>query len=153
MLAGHDCYDFGMAGTAMPADGVVTGVGYIDGNPVAAFSQDFMVGGGALGKIHSKKICALMKYAMEAGMPLVGINDSGGARIQEGGFALSGYGQVFFRNVLLSGRGAADLDHRGSLRRGSGLFAGPDRLHHHDARECEHVHLRTGGASGLRPVR
>jgi len=103
LLATHDCYDFGMAGKAMPADGVVTGVGYVDGNPVAAYSQDFTVGGGALGKIHSKKICNLMNYAMEAGMPLVGINDSGGARIQEGGFALSGYGQVFFRNVMLSG--------------------------------------------------
>jgi len=103
LLAAHDCYDFGMTEKKMPADGVVTGIGYIDGNPVAAFSQDFTVGGGALGKIHSKKICSLMKYAMEAGMPLVGINDSGGARIQEGGFALSGYGQVFYRNVMLSG--------------------------------------------------
>jgi propionyl-CoA carboxylase beta chain len=103
MLAGHDCINFGMAEKEMPADGVITGVGYIDGNPVAAYSQDFMVGGGALGKIHSKKICALMDYAMESGMPVVGINDSGGARIQEGGFSLSGYGQVFYRNVRLSG--------------------------------------------------
>jgi len=101
--AQHACHDFGMAGKPMPGDGVVTGVGYVDGRPVAAFSQDFTVGGGALGRIHSKKICDLMEYAMQAGMPVIGINDSGGARIQEGDDSLSGYGQVFFRNVLLSG--------------------------------------------------
>ncbi len=101
--AQHACHDFGMADKAMPGDGVVCGVGYVGGRPVAAFSQDFTVGGGALGRIHSKKICDLMDYAMQAGMPVLGINDSGGARIQEGDESLSGYGQVFFRNVLLSG--------------------------------------------------
>ena len=101
--ADHDCHDFGLEGKPMPGDGVVTGVGYVDGRPVAVFSQDFTVGGGALGRIHSKKICDLMDYAMKAGIPLVGINDSGGARIQEGDDSLSGYGQVFFRNVLASG--------------------------------------------------
>ena len=70
---------------------------------VAAFSQDFTVGGGALGLIHSKKICGMMDYALKTGCPIVGINDSGGARIQEGFDSLSAYGQVFFRNVLLSG--------------------------------------------------
>lgn len=101
--AQHACHDFGMADKELPGDGVITGVGYVDGRPMAAFSQDFTVGGGALGRIHSKKICDLMEYAMQAGMPVVGINDSGGARIQEGDDSLSGYGQVFFRNVLLSG--------------------------------------------------
>ena len=101
--AQHACHDFGMADKEMPGDGVITGVGYVDGRPVAAYSQDFTVGGGALGRIHSKKICDLMDYGMQAGMPIVGINDSGGARIQEGDDSLSGYGQVFFRNVLLSG--------------------------------------------------
>jgi propionyl-CoA carboxylase beta chain len=101
--AQHACHDFGMADKSMPGDGVVCGVGYVGGRPVAAFSQDFTVGGGALGRIHSKKICDLMDYAMQAGMPVLGINDSGGARIQEGDESLSGYGQVFFRNVLLSG--------------------------------------------------
>jgi propionyl-CoA carboxylase beta chain len=101
--ADHDCHDFGLEGKVLPGDGVVTGVGYVDGRPVAVFSQDFTVGGGALGRIHSKKICDLMDYAMKAGIPLVGINDSGGARIQEGDDSLSGYGQVFFRNVLASG--------------------------------------------------
>jgi propionyl-CoA carboxylase beta chain len=101
--AQHDCHNFGMEGKAMPGDGVITGVGYVDGRPVAAFSQDFTVGGGALGRIHSKKICDIMDYAQKAGIPLIGINDSGGARIQEGDDSLSGYGQVFFRNVELSG--------------------------------------------------
>jgi len=101
--AQHDCHHFGMEGKSMPGDGVVTGIGYVDGRPVAAFSQDFTVGGGALGRIQSKKICDLMDYAQKAGIPLIGINDSGGARIQEGDDSLSGYGQVFFRNVELSG--------------------------------------------------
>ncbi|MDQ5980812.1 MAG: hypothetical protein QG602_3790 [Verrucomicrobiota bacterium] len=103
MHADHDCHDFGLEGKPMPGDGVVTGVGYVDGRPVAVFSQDFTIGGGALGRIHSKKICDLMDYAMKAGIPVIGINDSGGARIQEGDDSLSGYGQVFFRNVLASG--------------------------------------------------
>jgi len=101
--AQHGCHNFGMEGKSMPGDGVVTGVGYVDGRPVAAFSQDFTVGGGALGRIHAKKICDIMDYAQKAGIPLIGINDSGGARIQEGDDSLSGYGLVFFRNVELSG--------------------------------------------------
>jgi propionyl-CoA carboxylase beta chain len=103
MHAQHDCHNFGMEGKVLPGDGVVTGVGYVDGRPVAAFSQDFTVGGGALGRIHAKKICDIMDYAQKSGIPLIGINDSGGARIQEGDDSLSGYGQVFFRNVELSG--------------------------------------------------
>lgn len=103
MHADHDCHDFGMEDKSFPGDGVITGVGYVDGRPVAVFSQDFTIGGGALGRIHSKKICDLMDYAMKAGIPVVGINDSGGARIQEGDDSLSGYGQVFYRNVLASG--------------------------------------------------
>ena len=102
-LAQHSCNQFGMASKSMPGDGVVTGVGYVDGRPMAAFSQDFTVGGGALGRIHAKKICDLMEYAVQAGLPVLGINDSGGARIQEGEESLSGYGQVFFKNVLMSG--------------------------------------------------
>jgi propionyl-CoA carboxylase beta chain len=101
--ADHDCHDFGLGDKSFPGDGVITGVGYISGHPVAVFSQDFTVGGGALGRIHSKKICDLMDYALKAGIPVIGINDSGGARIQEGDDSLSGYGQVFFRNVLASG--------------------------------------------------
>jgi propionyl-CoA carboxylase beta chain len=99
----HACHDFGMEQKSLPCDGVITGVGRVDGRPVAAFSQDATVGGGALGQRHAKKICDIMDYALEGGMPLVAVNDSGGARIQEGVESLSGYGQVFYRNVLLSG--------------------------------------------------
>ncbi len=87
----------------LPGDGVVTGIGNVDGRPVAAFSQDFTVSGGSLGRMHARKICDLMDSAANLGIPVVAINDSGGARIQEGVHSLSGYGQVFFRNVELSG--------------------------------------------------
>jgi len=103
MHAQHTCHRFGMQSKSLPYDGVVCGTGYVNGRPVAAFSQDFTVGGGALGRIHARKICDLMDYAHESGIPVVGVNDSGGARIQEGVDSLSGYGQVFFKNVLLSG--------------------------------------------------
>lgn len=102
-FAPHDCHDFGMESKSMPGDGVITGTGLVDGRPVAVFSQDFTVGGGALGRIHAKKIVDLMDYATHSGIPVVGINDSGGARIQEGVNSLSGYGRVFFKNVELSG--------------------------------------------------
>lgn len=103
MHANHDCNHFGMESKSLPGDGVVTGTGMVDGRLVAAFSQDFTVSGGSLGRIHAKKICDLMDYALKVGCPLLGFNDSGGARIQEGDNSLSGYGQVFFRNVLVSG--------------------------------------------------
>ena len=101
--ADHDCHHFGMEKKSLPGDAVVTGVGMADGRLVATFSQDFTVAGGSLGRIHAKKICDLMEYALKVGCPIVGFNDSGGARIQEGDDSLSGYGQVFFRNVLVSG--------------------------------------------------
>ena len=94
---------FGMENKKMPGDGVVTGIGCVNGRMVAAYAHDFTVSGGSLGRIHAKKVCTLMDYAMKAGIPMVGINDSGGARIQEGVDSLSGYGQIFFRNVQLSG--------------------------------------------------
>ncbi len=103
MHAHHSCVNFGLEKRKMPGDGVVCATGVVDGRQVAAFAQDFTVGGGAVGRIHAKKICDLLDFAVKAGMPVVGINDSGGARIQEGIDALSGYGQIFFRNVLLSG--------------------------------------------------
>jgi len=103
MHVDHACHDFGMEKKSLPGDGVVTGVGRVDGRPVASFSQDFTVGGGALGQRHSKKICDVMDDALEGGMPFVAVNDSGGARIQEAVESLAGYGQVFYRNVMLSG--------------------------------------------------
>ncbi len=103
MHARHGCHNFGLEKKELPADGVITGTGLVDGRPVAAFSQDFTVAGGSLGSRHAQKICELMDYAAQSGMPVVSFNDSGGARIQEGVDSLSGYGRVFFKNVLLSG--------------------------------------------------
>jgi acetyl-CoA carboxylase carboxyltransferase component len=92
-----------LAGREYPADGVVTGKGEVDRRPVFAFSQDFTVGGGAVGALHAAKIVECLKTALKCGVPVVGFNDSGGARIQEGVEALSGYGRIFFHNTLLSG--------------------------------------------------
>jgi len=103
MHVDHDCHHFGMEEKSLPTDGVITGTGFVDGRTVAAFSQDFTVGGGALGRMHSQKICNAMEFALKNGCPVVGFNDSGGARIQEGVGSLAAYGQVFFRNVQLSG--------------------------------------------------
>jgi acetyl-CoA carboxylase carboxyltransferase component len=94
---------FGIDKVEIAADGVITGFGKVDGRPVAAFAQDFTSRAGSLGEMHSKKICKLMDMALKAGVPFVGINDSGGARIQEGVDSLSGYGEIFFRNALASG--------------------------------------------------
>jgi propionyl-CoA carboxylase beta chain len=99
----HACHNFGMEKKELPADGVVTGTGYVGDRPVAAYSQDFTVAGGSLGQMHAQKICGIMDFAQQSGMPVVCFNDSGGARIQEGVESLSGYGKVFFKNVLLSG--------------------------------------------------
>lgn len=99
----HACTDFGMQGKELPADGVVIGTGTIGGQPVAVFAQDFTVAGGSLGLMHARKITKIMDYALNMRMPLIGINDSGGARIQEGVNALAGYGEIFFRNTMASG--------------------------------------------------
>lgn len=99
----HDNHDFGMAGKELPADGVVIGTGMILGQPVGVFAQDFTVAGGSLGLMHARKITKIMDYAMTMRIPLIGINDSGGARIQEGVNALAGYGEIFYRNTLASG--------------------------------------------------
>ena len=94
---------FGMEKNVIPSDGVVTGHGLVNGRPVFAFFQDFTSRGGSLGEMHAKKICKVMDSAQRAGVPLVGFNDSGGARIQEGVDALFGYGNIFFRNARSSG--------------------------------------------------
>ncbi len=99
----HRCSDFGMADQKVPGDGVVTGHGFINGRPVFVFSQDFTVFGGSLSEAHAEKICKVMDTAMKVGVPVIGLNDSGGARIQEGVASLGGYAEVFQRNVLASG--------------------------------------------------
>lgn len=99
----HRCTEFGMEKEETPAEGVVTGYGTVDGRLVYIYAQDFTVSGGSLGEMHAKKICKVLDLAMKMGAPVVGINDSGGARIQEGVDALSGYGQIFYRNTIASG--------------------------------------------------
>lgn len=99
----HRTTDFGMANLEGPGDGVVTGYGKIHGKPVYLFSQDFTVFGGALGEMHALKIANVMDLAAKNGAPFIGLNDSGGARIQEGVVSLDGYGQIFYRNAIYSG--------------------------------------------------
>src|SRR6185295_14830449 len=99
----HRATDFGLDQQVYPGDGVVTGYGRIDGRLVYVFSQDFTVFGGSLSEAHAEKICKVMDHAMRAGVPVIGLNDSGGARIQEGVASLGGYAEVFQRNVLASG--------------------------------------------------
>jgi propionyl-CoA carboxylase beta chain len=99
----HRCNDFGMEAQRVPGDGVVTGHGRIDGRPVFVFSQDFTVFGGSLSETFAAKICKVMDLAMKAGHPVIGLNDSGGARIQEGVVSLAGYADIFLRNTLASG--------------------------------------------------
>ena len=103
MFVTHRCYDFGMEKSHTYGDGVVTGYGTIDGRLVYIFAQDFTVSGGSLSKTMSEKICKVMAMAMRAGAPCIGLNDSGGARIQEGVNALAGYAEIFQRNVMASG--------------------------------------------------
>ncbi len=99
----HRSHDFGMEASRPPGDGVITGWGTVNGRMVYVFSQDFTVFGGSLSETHAQKICQVQDMAMRAGAPIVGINDSGGARIQEGVASLGGYAEVFQRNVLASG--------------------------------------------------
>jgi acetyl-CoA carboxylase carboxyltransferase component len=99
----HRCQDFGMEKKQLPGDGVITGTGKIQGHPVCIYAQDFTVAGGSLGLAHARKITKIMDHAIKLGVPIIGINDSGGARIQEGVNSLAGYGEIFYRNTLASG--------------------------------------------------
>ena len=103
MLVTHRNHDFGMQDQKVLGDGVVTGYGTVDGRLVYVFSQDFTVFGGSLSETHAEKICKVMDLAMKVGAPLIGLNDSGGARIQEGVSSLGGYADIFYRNTLASG--------------------------------------------------
>lgn len=99
----HRCTNFGMENVEAPGEGVVTGYGTVNGRLVYAYAQDFTVLGGSLGEMHAQKIVAVMDMALKMGAPIIGMNDSGGARIQEGVDALSGYGSIFFKNTISSG--------------------------------------------------
>jgi acetyl-CoA carboxylase carboxyltransferase component len=103
LFIAHDAREFGMDGKELPGDGVVIGTGTIHGRSVAIYAQDFTVAGGSLGAMHARKIVKMMDYALRMRIPIIGINDSGGARIQEGVNSLAGYGEIFFRNTLASG--------------------------------------------------
>ena len=103
MFVEHRSYNFGMEKNKYLGDGVVTGYGTIDGRLVYVYAQDFTVSGGSLSEMHAQKICKVMDQAMKMGAPVIGINDSGGARIQEGVNALAGYSEIFQRNILASG--------------------------------------------------
>jgi len=103
MLVEHRCLDFGMADQKVPGDGVISGYGKVEGRLVYVFAQDFTVFGGSLSETNARKICKVMDLAMKMGAPIVGLNDSGGARIQEGVASLGGYADIFLRNTLASG--------------------------------------------------
>src|SRR5881227_1464282 len=102
-LVTHRCRDFGMEKTVIPGDGVVCGYGTVDGRLIYVFAQDFTVFGGSLSETNARKICKVMDLAMKMGAPVIGLNDSGGARIQEGVASLGGYADIFLRNTLASG--------------------------------------------------
>jgi propionyl-CoA carboxylase beta chain len=102
-LVQHRCRDFGMDSQVVPGDGFVTGFGYIEGRPAYVFAQDFTVFGGSLSETNAQKICKIMDLALKTGAPVIGLNDSGGARIQEGVVSLAGYADIFLRNTLASG--------------------------------------------------
>lgn len=103
LFATHRCQNFGLADKVLPGDGIVTGYGLVNGRDVFAFAQDATVMGGSLGAAHGEKICNIMDMASRARAPIVGINDSAGARVQEGAASLSAYGRIFRRNTACSG--------------------------------------------------
>ena len=139
MFVTHRCNNFGMEKTKFLGDGVVTGQGTINGRIVFVFAQDFTVFGGALSEMLAQKICKVMDKAMTVGAPIIGLNDSGGARIQEGVNSLAGYAEIFERNILASG----------VIPQISAIFGRipscPDRLHPDDRSEFLHVRYRTEG--------
>ena len=124
-------HDFGMEEQVIDGDGFVTGWGLIHGRPAYVFAQDFTVFGGSLSEANAKKIVKIMDLALKTGAPVIGLNDSGGARIQEGVLSLGGYADIFLRNTLCERRGPADLRHHGALRGRRGVLARPHRFHFH----------------------
>src|ERR1022692_4156023 len=102
-LVQHRCQDFGMDEQVIPGDGMVTGFGRVNGRPVYVFANDFTVFGGSMSETNARKVCKIMDLALKTGAPIIGLNDSGGARIQEGVLSLAGYADIFLRNTLSSG--------------------------------------------------
>ena len=143
-LTRHRSTNFGMDAKRPFGDGVVTGTGTIDGRPVAVFSQDATVFGGALGEVYGEKIVKVMDLATKIGCPVVGINDGGGARIQEGVVALGLYGDIFVRNVRSSGVIPQISLIMGAVRGRRGVLPRAHRLHRDGRRDQPHVHHRPG---------
>ena len=142
-LVTHRCRDFGMDEQIVPGDGFVTGYGRIDGRLVYVFAQDFTVFGGSLSETNAQKICKIMDLALKTGAPVIGLNDSGGARIQEGVVSLAGYADIFLRNTLAQRRGPADLRHHGPLRGRRRLLARHHRFRLHGGAHQLHVRHRS----------
>ena len=130
MFVKHRCTNFGQEKKSFLGDGVVTGYGTIEGRLVYVFAQDFTVFGGSLSETMALKICKVMDMAMKMGAPCIGLNDSGGARIQEGINALAGYAEIFQRNIMASGV-IPDFSYIGPVRRWCGIFSCFDRFHDH----------------------
>ncbi len=127
-LVTHRCNDFGMAEQKIYGDGFITGYGRIEGRLVYVFAQDFTVFGGSLSETNAGKIVKIMDLAAKMGAPVIGLNDSGGARIQEGVMSLAGYADIFLRNTIYSGVVPQISAHHGAVRGRRGLFAGDHRL-------------------------
>ena len=143
MFAMHRTTNFGMEERRIPGDGVVTGWGTIEGRQVFIFSHDASVFGGSLGEVFAEKVTKIMDLALRTGCPCIGINDSGGARIQEGVVSLAGYAEIFYRNVESSGV-IPQLSLVGrTVHRRRRVLAGDDRLHLHGAEGRLHVHHRS----------
>ncbi len=139
----HRASDFGIDEERYLGDGVVTGYGRIDDRLVFVYSQDFTVFGGSLSEAHAEKICKVMDLAMENGAPIIGLSDSGGARIQEGVVSLGGYADIFLRNTLASGVVPQTLARHGSMRRRRGVLAGDHGSRRHGRGHELHVRHRT----------
>ena len=136
----HRATDFGMGDKKSPGDAVVTGYGNVDGRQIFLFAQDFTVLGGSLSEVVGQKICKVMDLAMKTGCPIVGLCDSGGARIQEGILSLSAYGDIFLRNTLASGVVPPTFRNRRPFRRWSCLLSRHHRLHLHGTGPEPDVH-------------
>jgi propionyl-CoA carboxylase beta chain len=147
----HRTHDFGLDQQKYLSDSVVTGWGTIDGRLVYVYSQDFTVFGGSLGEVHAEKICKILDMAMKNGAPIIGLNDSGGARIQEGVVSLGGYADIFLRNTLASGVIPQISVIMGPCAGGARIFACPDGLHFHGAWHLVHVRHWPGCGQGRDP--
>ncbi len=140
----HRCYDFGMEKQKIFGDGVVTGYGRINGRLVYVFSQDFTVFGGSLSGPFGEKVCKIMDLAVRNGAPVIGLNDSGGARIQEGVISLGATGKSSGAMSVLRNY-PSNFGHHGALCRRRGLFAGHYRFYHHGGKDQPYVYHRPSG--------